>query len=131
VKEANRETAATKVARRNGGRKRDEPHNGDGRNVCEKHLKIEHARGRAMIRRWHVGDRVRVRWQFTGGWLAGEVIRLDEVSVTMLWDNHTWGQFYYDSPFVWETMVKLPKLQGRSANSSQRRFWSAARTKAL
>ena len=42
---------------------------------------------------------------------TAEVIKLDEVSVTMLWDNHTWGQFYYDSPFVWETMVKLPKLQ--------------------
>ena len=45
-----------------------------------------------------------------GGWLTGEIIKRDEVSVTMLWDNHTWGQFYYDSPFVWEAMIKLPKL---------------------
>ena len=66
---------------------------------------------RGCLRRWRVGDRVRVRWQFTGGWLTGEVIKRDEVSVTMLWDNHTWGQFYYDSPFVWESMIKLPKLQ--------------------
>jgi hypothetical protein len=73
-----------------------EEHNGDGSN------------GHALIRRWRVGDRVRVRWQFTGGWLTGEIIKGDEVSVTMLWDNHTWGQFYYDSPFVWEAMVKMP-----------------------
>jgi hypothetical protein len=103
VKEASGNKGATKAARRNGGRNGDEVHNGDGRNG--------HARGRAMIRRWRVGDRVRVRWQFTGGWLTGEVIKRDEVSVTVLWGNHTWGQFYYDSPFVWETMIKLPKFQ--------------------
>jgi len=103
VKEANGNTPATRVARGNAGRNRDEAHNGNGRNG--------HARGRTMIRRWRVGDKVRVRWQFTGGWLTGEVIKRDEVSVTMLWDNHTWGQFYYDSPFVWDTLIKLPKLQ--------------------
>ena len=43
--------------------------------------------------------------------MTGEVIKRDEVSVTMLWDNHTWGQFYYDSPFVWDTLIRLPKLQ--------------------
>ena len=114
MKEANGNATAAEssaVTGRNGGCDGGEAHNGDGCNGWKKHRRIEHARGRAMIRRWRVGDRVRVRWKFTGGWLTGEVIKRDEVSATMLWDNHTWGQFYYDSPFVWETMIKLPRLQ--------------------
>jgi len=67
LKEADGNTTANKVPRGNGGRSGIEAHNGGCRNG--------HARGRAIIRRWHVGDRVRVRWQFTGGWLTGEVIQ--------------------------------------------------------
>jgi len=63
--------------------------------------------GRAMIRRLRVGDRVRLTYPFTGHLLDGEVIKREEISVTIAWESHSWGQFYADSPIIWRCLVKL------------------------
>jgi hypothetical protein len=54
------------------------------------------------------GDRIRIVSPFSAEITDGEVIKRDEISVTIAWDNHTWGQFYADSPLIWDTLSKLP-----------------------
>jgi hypothetical protein len=39
--------------------------------------------------------------------LDGEVIKRAEISVTIAWESHSWGQFYADSPIIWRCLVKI------------------------
>jgi len=71
-------------------------------------IKDPHARGKIMLRRLRIGDRIRIISPFSAAITDGEVTKRDEISVTIAWDSHTWGQFYADSPLIWDTLSKLP-----------------------
>ena len=65
-------------------------------------IKDRHARGKIMLRRLCIGDRIRIVSPFSAEITDGQVIKRDEISVTIAWDNHVWGQFYADSPLIWD-----------------------------
>jgi len=77
-------------------------------NGSRRRVKDPHARGKIMLRRLRIGDRIRIVSPFSADITDGEVIKRDEISVTIAWDSHTWGQFYADSPLIWDTLSKLP-----------------------
>ena len=77
-------------------------------NGSRRRVKDPHARGKIMLRRLRIGDRIRIVSPFSAEITDGEVIKRDEISVTIAWDSHTWGQFYADSPLIWDTLSKLP-----------------------